>query len=73
MEPRLAYIALNQIRGVGPRTAQKLLAYCTSPAHIFQLSMILLGLEMKHVITSLPGGVVELVHDVRYVNRGADE
>ena len=38
-----------------------------------QLSMILLGLEMKHVITSLPGGVVELVHDVRYVNRGADE
>ena len=44
---------------------------CAIKSH--QLSMILLGLEMKHVITSLPGGVVELVHDIRHVNRGADE
>ena len=39
MEPRLAYIALNQIRGVGPRTAQKLLACCPAPEHIFQLRL----------------------------------
>ena len=36
METRLAYIALNQIRGVGPRSVQKWLELYETPERILQ-------------------------------------
>ena len=33
------------------------------------LSGILLGLEMKRIVCTLPGGIIELAPDVRRINK----
>lgn len=33
------------------------------------LSGILLGLEMKRIVCTLPGGIIELAADVRRINK----